>query len=309
MGKNCILCGGNNFKYLFSSFDWIFYPEDSFNLIKCKDCGLIFLEPKLSKEELRKYYPKEYYSSYGKKTNELSFLSKDRINLIKRFKKSGRVLDVGCQSGLFLKKLEKEGFKVYGVDISEDSCNYAKNILNLKNIYCKDIMDIEFKEDFFDIITLWHVLEHLEDPVLVLKKLYKYLKKDGYIFIECPNISSFSNIIFKDKSPSLDVPRHLWFFSSSTLKKLLYKIGFKLEKIDYFCQPVMNLSILRSSILRKMKIEKPNKGFFGFEFTQKKRNIFWIIIRDIFTFFCFILSSVFAFLKLSEVICIVAKKD
>ncbi|MCM8832036.1 MAG: class I SAM-dependent methyltransferase, partial [Candidatus Omnitrophica bacterium] len=255
--NSCNLCGGLQFKYLFSGKDWLLGGEENFSLVKCLNCGLVFLNPRPSNFD--EIYPLEYYKNYGEQKTEIKILENKKEKKILKFKKEGRLLDVGCNKGFFLAGMRNYNWDVWGVDISSFSCEYAKNIFGLKNIFCANILDIEFKDNFFDVITLWQVIEHLDRPSEVLKKLNRFLKKDGLLLIECPNFSSVGAKIFKDKWQGLDLPRHFFQFSPKTLTKLLNKAGFRVKKIDHFGNIISNLVILRTSILRTLKIEKRPK--------------------------------------------------
>ncbi|MCM8787050.1 MAG: class I SAM-dependent methyltransferase [Candidatus Omnitrophica bacterium] len=304
----CNLCESLRSKYLFSGKDWILGGNENFNLTKCLDCGLVFLNPRPTNFD--EIYPCYYYKNYGEQKAGIRILESKKERKILKFKKEGRLLDVGCNKGFFLADMKKYNWDVWGVDISSFSCEYAKKTFKLENIFCANILDIEFEDNFFDVITLWQVIEHLEEPLEVLKKLNRFLKKEGFLLIECPNFSSFSAKIFKDKWQGLDLPRHFFQFNPKTLKKLLNKAGFEVKKIDYFGNLIFNLVILRTSILRALKIEKRPENINKNSLTvTKKRNFSWIILRTIFTFFCFFASCIFSFLRISEVICVYATKN
>ncbi len=151
----CNLCLSDNWVYLFAAQDWVFPSPEKFNFVKCRNCGLVFMNPRPTSEEMQTYYPVEYHQDYGRGKRELRFLSGNKIQSIKKFRKNGKILDIGSQKGEFLKHMQEEGWDVYGAEISSYACEYARNKLNLKNIYEGDILELDLPERFFDVFTFY----------------------------------------------------------------------------------------------------------------------------------------------------------
>ena len=154
---SCDLCKGNDFKHLFSGRDYLSFSPLTFELKKCNRCGLVSLNPR--PEDIT-----DYYRNYRKgpiKKDGFEFLASNRIKKIRKFKKSGRILDIGCGQGGFLHSMAKDSWETYGVELSKDACDVARETYGLKDIYNGDLLSSDLPDNFFDIITLWHVLEHL----------------------------------------------------------------------------------------------------------------------------------------------------
>ena len=288
----CGLCGNNDFTFLFSGHDYIGFSPLTFNVMKCSKCGLVCVNP----------YPEnlvDYYDAYQKgnlKDDALLFLLPDRVKKIKKLKNSGKILDIGCGKGEFLFNMSREGWDVYGCDFYPYVCDLAKKKFGLKNIYNDDFLHVNFPEKSFDVITLWHVLEHLARPMETLKKINQLLKDDGVLIIESPDFSSIQSRFFKDKWFSLDVPRHLFQFSPKVLGKRIESAKFKIFKRDYIVNPRISFIDLKRSLLRYLGIERyPDKEKLT-ELTIttnfRRAKTLWILARSAFNLVCLLFSLI-----------------
>jgi len=231
---NCNLCNSNNFKWLFQ--------KDScgvrFNIVKCKNCGFIYMNPMITKKSLEKLYPSEYYHNIlqpfklGKK--ELVHLSNkstfQKITKITKLNK-GNLLDVGCAAGAFLYSIKKEypDWNVFGCDISKKCIKFGKKTFDLK-LKAGEIKDCKYRDNFFDVITMREVIEHTPKPMEDLKEMNRILKIGGFIFIRTGNMESLIAKI-KGKNHFYYVPVHSSYFSKKTIKMALEKSGFNVLKI------------------------------------------------------------------------------
>lgn len=303
---SCNLCGGENTELLFSGKDWVFPTNEEFNIVRCKKCGLVFLNPRPGKDEIVKYYPDEYYGKGKKKGNEpYPFLKPKRVNMTKKYIKSGKVLDIGSQRGGFLLELGEEGFEPYGVELSEYACEYAKT-LGLKNVIHGDVEEIKLEDNFFNGVTLRHVLEHIYDPQKLLYKVNKSIKSNGLLVIEVPNFGSLPRRVFKEKWYALDAPRHLYQFTESTLSEMLRKAGFKVIKKSYRDNFSSNFASFRVSLLRISGLEKISQNR-GDKILENR----WYrgILKCFFNWFCIIFSLILAYLRSSDIITIYSRKE
>ncbi|MFH1258742.1 MAG: class I SAM-dependent methyltransferase [Elusimicrobiota bacterium] len=307
----CCLCGKNDFVLLFSGHDYLGFSPLTFKVMKCNQCGLVCLNP--YPENLIKYYDAYHKSFLEKDIFLLPWLLPDRIKKIKKIKTPGKILDIGCGVGIFLLDMQKEGWDVYGCDIYPDSCNIAKNMNGLKNIYNEDVLSLNLSENYFDVITLWHVLEHLTKPQDTLKKINKLLKDDGILIIESPDFSSIQSKFFKSKWFPLELPRHIYQFSPNTVKKLLNSVNFEILRKDYVVNPRINFVDLKQSLLRYLGInkylteEEPKKKISveeDFHKTSVTRNFF----RYIFNYFCLIISLFLALIHCEDSFRVYCKK-
>lgn len=244
---NCNLCGADDTRVLFRKKDKCAMTNDEFQVVECKHCGLFYVNPRPTEAEIKKFYPEAY--SWKEKLEAGLFLKKyvrrlektyryhlleDEVSKVKRFtgRSSGRVLDIGCGTGDRLDVFRKKGFETYGIEIS-DSADYAKEYLNL-NVLKRNLFSAGFPNQFFDIVTLYNVLEHTHDPTAICIEIHRILKDDGFLIIQVPNKKSFQYRIFKEKWAAFDVPRDLYYFETETLILLMRKVGFTVKKIDHF---------------------------------------------------------------------------
>lgn len=237
---NCPICNTASFWLLFKTKDFRYSCRGgpkSFDLVKCEKCGVIYVNPRPTRRDIGKFYPKTYYSSaLGRLVNWVveKIMTLYRIIACKsvlKYKKSGKILDIGCGTGDFLYEIKKRGFRTIGIDISPEACRQARQ--KKLRVFNKELEDCSFPKKSFDVVTLWHVLEHLHDPREVIRKIGKILKDDGLLVIEVPNIKSFSFKLFGKYFFHLDVPRHLFHWSHETLSDLLKLEGFMVVEVSY----------------------------------------------------------------------------
>jgi 2-polyprenyl-3-methyl-5-hydroxy-6-metoxy-1,4-benzoquinol methylase len=223
---NCILCQKNDFKTV-STRD---SKNKSFVLkvVFCKSCGMVQQNPIPSDEEVNEYYSKDYRQDYKKtyvpKIKHIyraGNLALERINfLTERNFLKGTLLDVGAGGGEFTYLSGRLGFKSEGIEPNVGYSNYARQEYGI-NIQTGQLADVIKK---FDLITMFHALEHIPNPVKTFKLLYQLLNKDGILFIEVPNIET------KDASPhNIYFKAHIHYFSASTLTSAASNY---FEKID-----------------------------------------------------------------------------
>ncbi|QTL96941.1 methyltransferase domain-containing protein [Iocasia frigidifontis] len=233
---NCDLCGKNSYKILGKASENI--------LVKCKLCGHIYMPYRPTKEEMIEIYNEDYfgemyingnekadYNYLEDKPNILKFVKK-RFATIHKYKKPGKILDIGCAMGFYLEYAQKVGWDVYGIEISEYAANYAKELLGNRKVYNKAIEDIKFKKNYFDVITMWLVFEHMVDPISTLKKIFKWLKPDGILGIKVPNgdgITFRSNL---NKWIIQHPADHYCDYTPDTLERIMSQIGFELLEYE-----------------------------------------------------------------------------
>ena len=239
--------------------------KESFDLLLDEELQLLKTHPQPSLEQLPSYYESEDYISHTDskrtlfeklyhfvKTNAL----KSKVTLIsKENPLKGNLLDIGAGTGDFLNHAKKSGWNCIGIEPNEK----AKNIAVSKGVNFINILE-ELDNNSFDVITMWHVLEHVPDLENQIKTLKRLLKPNGTIFIAVPNYNSFDAKHYKSFWAAYDVPRHLWHFSKSSIQKLVAKENLKLYKV----KPMWFDSFYVCLLSEKYKTGKMNfiKGFF-----------------------------------------------
>lgn len=213
--------------------------ESLFSYVRCSACGLVFLSPRPEAAEMLGFYGEDYYGGEDRKFRfglEVlrRLLAGARARRARRyFPSSGKVLDVGCGQGAFLGLMQEKGWKGYGTELSPRSASRA--IQTGLWVSAGEIQENQFSPDFFDLITFWHVLEHLREPAAVLKRLRPMLRRGGIVAVSTPNVESWQARIFGADWFHLDAPRHLFLFSPGTLEKFMAAHGFRLLTLSHFC--------------------------------------------------------------------------
>ncbi|MBN2149101.1 MAG: class I SAM-dependent methyltransferase [Anaerolineales bacterium] len=201
-----------------------------FHDVRCQNCGLIYLNPRPSVDEIAQYYPAEY-EPFNRHENLQSLPARIsyRISFSKRRRIAshgmapGRLLDVGSGSGDFLLEMRNAGWDVYGVDISPAACEATRK--RGLETYNGQLFDVPFPDESFDLITMWDVLEHVHDPMGHLEHISRLLKPSGRFVVTLPNPEGLDLVVFKDLWAGLDFPRHLYVYPRKTLKAMISKAG------------------------------------------------------------------------------------
>ena len=257
--KQCPICFSRHYRLLSR-----YLPYYSLGLgerfFKCLNCGMFSLDPVPSKKRIISLYGSGQYhkrlqqqnmSWIGGSKNLENYLKKRLIKVEKMLKKRGRLLDIGAGSGVFLAEAKKRGWKIKGIELDPQAIRYARRQFGI-SLLNDELLNLKIPSQFFDAVHLNHVLEHVYDPVELLKRIKLILKPGGYLIIEVPNeIYPLSELIqfylsyklscryfvgkflFREMTlvklpPSL----HLFFFNPNNLRQLLEKTGFKVVEIN-----------------------------------------------------------------------------
>lgn len=205
-----------------------------FILVPVEEGTILKTTPVPSEVELPSYYETEDYISHT--DSKKSFLDriyqwvktmmlKRKLNWISEHQKRGSILDVGAGTGDFLLQARAEGWKAFGVEPSQRARERALS----KGLPLKEEIDTDLQEKY-DVITMWHVLEHVPDYHAEIEKLKKLLKPGGLLVIAVPNFLSYDALQYKAFWAGYDVPRHLWHFSRTGIKNAVSGQGFLFEK-------------------------------------------------------------------------------
>jgi 2-polyprenyl-3-methyl-5-hydroxy-6-metoxy-1,4-benzoquinol methylase len=211
--------------------------KEVFGLIKCSHCGLIITSPRPAADQIGKYYASVDYISHSGKSKTLFdkiYLTARNITLRWKYKlikdyfpQPGNILDIGCGTGEFLNFMKKKKWTVTGLEPNESARQKANQLL--ESTVSKDLFEIP--EKHVEVITLWHVLEHVHDLNNTLQKLKKIMSSNGIIIIAVPNPNSHDSIHYENNWAGYDVPRHLWHFTQNTMITLLNKNGLKVVEV------------------------------------------------------------------------------
>ena len=226
-GIICNLCGQKDFK--------VIEEEAPYKVLQCESCSLIFVYPFPGRTELEEHYDKSYYGEWldEQKTPRITMWNR-RLKRLERFRSGGKLLDVGCGEGTFLQLARQSGWWTSGTEISKYAAEYAENYSGAE-IFCGELLAAGYPQGFFDVITMWHVLEHVSDPKRYLAEIHYILKPDGLLVIAVPNLNNlvmqFAYRIIKRRKLKLfskgEKEVHLYHFSPKTTKAYLDKTGFE----------------------------------------------------------------------------------
>ncbi|MCM8805113.1 MAG: class I SAM-dependent methyltransferase [Candidatus Omnitrophica bacterium] len=229
----CYLCGGK----VQATIQNGVRHGSMFKVKKCFNCGLVFLYPVPDDNQLNDYYRNKYRKDYCDPPAEERFYSdipeaKLRLKRIKNeLTKKTKLLEIGCGTGAFLKTISPYVNNVFGIEPDDESRQWIKEKLNFDVV--SDIENLD-KGEKFDMVVMFHVLEHLPDPVNFLKKLKEIMKKRAKLIIEVPNVNDALIALYQVKEfcKFYYQRAHLYYFSSHTLKKVLKKAGFNNFKVN-----------------------------------------------------------------------------
>ena len=237
---------------------------ENFDLIHNSEWGFLETSPQPSSDKLSEYYKSEDYISHTDSKRTLfekayhfvkSNAIKNKVNLIsKLIPQKGTVLDIGSGTGDFLMTAKNSGWEIKGIEPNSK----AKQIAVSKGVVFEDALE-NIADNSIDVITMWHVLEHVPNLDEQFKQLKRIVKPNGYIIIAVPNYKSFDAKHYKEFWAAYDVPRHLWHFSKTAFQKLAANYNLKLEKV----KPMWFDSFYVSLLSEKYKTGKMNfvKGF------------------------------------------------
>ena len=232
---NCNFCGTSSTTILYVLKDLQLELTGEFTLVKCNNCGLLFLNPQPTWEELQPYYP-EWYDSFLWKCPSLiqRYGILRRCWIVSRYQQSGRLLDVGCSTGIFLNEMRRSGhWEVYGVEPAAFPARIARECFGLR-VFQQTLLEAKFPENYFDVVTFWDVLEHTPDPKECLQETYRILKPGGWVFIQTPDPNSWEAKLFGPWWRGYEAPRHLHLFPVPTLTNQLGLLGFRVISAKSF---------------------------------------------------------------------------
>jgi 2-polyprenyl-3-methyl-5-hydroxy-6-metoxy-1,4-benzoquinol methylase len=232
----CIVCN--------HSQSSLWYTMGAFNACICKKCGTKFISPRYNDEQLTQHYSSDLFTQSkdyeGVSHNMVDPRERQRkrndmrieINtVLKYFPQGAKILDIGCQTGIFLEALPSQ-YEKYGVERSEWAAEYCKKIIN-GNISVGRVEDVDYPQEYFDLINMSYVVEHLQYPVTTMKKVVGWLKCDGILTISVPNFSSFCSIIFREFYRLADPRQHIYLTTKRSLTKLLNDLNMTVKETYY----------------------------------------------------------------------------
>ena len=232
----CPSCGAQSFSTYLTVKDH-FLSKEEFTLEHCDSCSLVFTNPRPTLDRIGDYYKSEEYVSHSSTKKGLvnkvynwvrSYTLKKKIGLLNELTAGKTLLDIGAGTGHFLSKAKGSGYTVLGLEPDEDARKVA---LSENGIELKDLSLLHDLDQSFDIVSMWHVLEHVYNLQEDLTKISSLVKQKGVLIIAVPNYTSFDAQYYKEYWAAYDVPRHLYHFSPRSIIPLVESKGLKFEKM------------------------------------------------------------------------------
>jgi 2-polyprenyl-3-methyl-5-hydroxy-6-metoxy-1,4-benzoquinol methylase len=289
--RNCPNCGQNDFEVLFESnmkpddfnvlFDYSMEEHDSQEdvegylvpgkewgrHVKCKNCQLIYMNPMEKVSKTNEYYSKAKNTHAPTIRESYLRTAESQVRLVRKYANGTNLLDIGCAQGFFLFDASKAGYTAKGIEIAQDAATYARREFGL-DIEAKPFEELQFAENYFDVVTLWQVLEHVPYPLMMLKEVHRILKPGGLLVVSTPNIEAIPAKILRKRW--WDIKRlHINQFTTRTLTDILQNTGFKnISSASY--RGFVSLSILLTMMLKYLGVYEQLKALFNPDYVLGK---------------------------------------
>jgi len=231
----CPICDGIAFTNLFT--------KDEEPFVECQQCSLTMINPRPRYANILKGYTEGYSQSYINKKAKKIRRAKRRIRKMKKIKPEGRWLDIGCSAGFILSVANSANYETYGIEIDPLGVKHAREVFELDNIFQGTFEDHHFDDGFFDIITLYDVIEHVQDLNEIVKELKRILGKKGVIEIWTPDIGHWRVPKTLIEWEAIKPSEHLYYFNKKTLSMILNKYGLKIIKKRFSLKPGLQVFV------------------------------------------------------------------
>lgn len=264
----CELCHSSAVREICSAADRLNRSDRTFSIAICEGCGVLRTLPEMSDAELAPFYPEDYWgedsfppdewirSSQSEKT---AFLARCGLN-------GGRILDVGCGGGHFLRALGSESWDRYGVETGRQACSAASSWLGSDRVVSGTLTEAGFPDSAFDLVTFWSALEHSTRPRATLLEARRIVKPGGSLVVQVPNADSYQAAMFGGDWFALDAPRHRYHFTPERLQRLLNETGFQIRRATFFSKQ-HNAHSLRQSLKVRLRAADSRLGMGLFLFS------------------------------------------
>ena len=296
---NCGVCGSDRSTPLFEARDYLYGNEGQWPVVRCLNCQVVFMNPRIPPTEIGWFYPKTYYTNqiatqrpktwkqgvrdvalrlyFGYPPPNppgiiaeigarilgpvISRLASFRRHI--RYVPLGKVLDAGCGNGVNLSTYQRLGWKTLGNEVGEDSARLARAAGH--EIFTGELREAAYPTASFDAITLWDALEHIHNPADTLLELFRICRPGGLLYVYVPNYGSVYARIFRDKWFMFTAPLHYYHYTSESLSGLLCRAGFESVEIQYplgavGLQPTLSAATRESAWLHALVAQGPGAG-------------------------------------------------
>jgi len=276
-----------------------FAPWKAPRYVQCNKCSLLYVFPRDNKDAFEKNLKdRERPAGHKKSPARMARDVKQKVDIVRKWKNNGKILDIGCADGDFLKEAQKQGFEPAGIEITE--CFAARARERGINILCNDVLQADLPGETFDIITMWDTIEHLYQPLETVQKAYVLLKNGGVLFIFTPNIEGMSAFLFGKDWQNIHPEGHLLLFSPKTLEALVEKTGLTVKN-----------SRTTNIIMRDASVQLSGPGIFsrnGYLVNGKKTSLLKVFVNVFLRATSEVFPSLISSFKIGDHILLVAQK-
>jgi 2-polyprenyl-3-methyl-5-hydroxy-6-metoxy-1,4-benzoquinol methylase len=231
----CPVCDGKAFTSLFT--------KDEEPFVECQQCSLTMINPRPRYANILKGYTREYSQGYINKKDKKIRRAKRRVRKMKKILPEGRWLDIGCSAGFILSVAKSADYETYGIEIDPLGVKHAREILGLDNIFQGTFEEHHFDDNFFDIITMYDVIEHVQDLNEIINELKRILSKNGVIEIWTPDIGHWRVPKLLIEWEAIKPSEHLYYFNKKTLSMILHKHGLKIIRKRFSLKPGLQVFV------------------------------------------------------------------
>jgi 2-polyprenyl-3-methyl-5-hydroxy-6-metoxy-1,4-benzoquinol methylase len=263
--NECDLCGSQSARELYTASDRLRNSDMLFSISMCDGCGVLRTLPEMSERELSRYYPNDYWGDRDPPSLEwIKSSQREKTGFLRKCGlRGGRILDVGCGAGLFLRALDGQSWERFGIENGPNASALASRELGAGHIFNSTLLEARLVSGRFDAITFWSALEHLNHPRSNLLEAKRLIKPGGTIIVQVPNAASYQAHLFGKDWFALDAPRHRYHFSLAMLESLLADAGFKVYRATYFSR-AHNAHAFRQSLKTRLRAATSRAGWAAF---------------------------------------------
>lgn len=234
--SRCLLCGSERADALF--------VEPPHTVVRCVSCGLVWVTPRFTERSLGAVYDEGYWRSAAPRARGYADYRRDQPLYLKTFRRRlavvrrhvarpGTLLDVGCAAGFFMQVMREEGWTVYGVEPSAGIVAHAREQLGLDTIHVGTLHDAPYAAGTFDLVTLWDVVEHVPDPIALLRRARELLAPEGVLILETQDVDSPVARLLGRRWHHFKHDEHLYHFGRSTVRALLARAGLRVVETTH----------------------------------------------------------------------------
>ncbi len=238
----CPVCGQGGAKEWLRAPDRFHGRQQNYILVRCAGCSLVWISDPPISAEMHLHYTDAYHKLISAAGEHSPARWGFRKEAIAQHMQSGALLDLGCSSGSFLEFMRSESWRLYGIEMSAESARTAEARSGAR-VFVGDILDATFSRESFDVITCFDVLEHLYEPRDVMARVSEWLKPGGIFYVLVPNVDSAEARVFGSYWHGLEMPRHVFHYSSASLKFLAESAGLEEVSLETRRNPAVGASL------------------------------------------------------------------